>query len=108
MTPQLFKAALRASGLSAKQVAKRAGVSASTVYRAIKQLPLSIETMEALAYALRKQVNDIIWGRCPGLSTKPIGKNGRQSQLSPNRSERKCDVHNEYYPSHLGACPLCE
>ena len=108
LTPQLFKAVLHASGFSVKEVSERAGVSRGTVYRAIKQSRLSRESMEALAYAFRLGVNDIIWGRLPGASTKPIGKTGPWSQQPRRRTERKCDVHNEYYPGHLEYCPLCE
>lgn len=108
LTPQPIRAVLESSGLSVKEVSKRAGVSPGTVYRAIKQSPLSIESMEALAYAFRLSVNDIIWGRRPGLSTKPIGTTGPSTEESRRRSERKCNVHNEYFPGHLECCPLCE
>ena len=108
MTPQLFTAVLHASGLTVKEVSKRAGVSPGTVYRAVKQFPLSIESMEALAYAFRLSVNDIIWGRRPGRSTKPIGPTGPSTEESRRRTERECNVHNEYFPGHLEECPLCE
>lgn len=108
MTPQLFKAVLLASGYSVKQLSQQAGVSTGTVYRAIKRLPLSIESMEALAYALRKNVNDIIWGRRPGATTKPNGPTGPQRKQQTPVTQKECnDCHLEY-PVHLGICPVCK
>ena len=108
MPPLKLREILQNREMNVKELANEAGVSPSTVYKALRLERLGFESVKAIAYALRLSANDIIWGRKPQCVTKPIGKNSAQSNTRANLNERLCANCKLFYPTILANCPDCE